>query len=130
MSEGTVTEVKFNNIGKMHYVIDLGNGETYTVYNSSTVMWNSNRAMKFTVYTYATFNYPDYIVYADGQALTPDADGVYTIPASGGRVVVSVAGAVKDDSAPSGKLSFWELLIRFFQKIVAFFTSAFGKNAG
>lgn len=130
VSEGTVTEVKFNNIGKMHYVIDLGNGETYTVYNSSTVMWNSNRAMKFTVYTYATFNYPDYIVYVDGQALTPDADGVYTIPASGGRVVVSVAGAVKDDSAPSGKLSFWELLIRFFQKIVAFFTSAFGKNAG
>ena len=42
-------------------------------------------------------------------------------------VIVTAEGAVKDDSAPSGKLSFWELLIRFFKKIIDFFSGAFAK---
>ncbi|MBQ6119437.1 MAG: hypothetical protein IJK98_09410, partial [Clostridia bacterium] len=121
--------IKFVNIGKMHYVLDLGEGETYTVYNSSAVRWISDRPLKFRVVTYAGFPYDDVIIRANGVELMPDADGVYSLPQSAETVVVTAEGAVKDDSSPTGRLSFWELLIRFFKKIVAFFTTAFGKNA-
>lgn len=60
--------------------------------------------------------------------IDPNADGYYSLPQTAETVLVTAEGAVKDDSAPGGKLSFWELLIRFFQKIVAFFAAAFGKK--
>ena len=128
MGDEITKTVKFVNIGKMHYEIDLGNGETYTVYNSSTVQWISRQALRFKVVTYAGYNYDDIIIRANGTEITPDADGYYSLPKTAETVIVTAEGAVKDDSAPSGKLSFWELLIRFFQKIVAFFSSAFGKK--
>ena len=119
--------VKFVNISKMHYVLDLGDGESYTIYNSSTVSWYSNEPLTFYVVTYAGFNFSDIIVYANGQELVPDENGAYTLPNNADTVVVTVAGAVQDDSAPNGKLSFWELLIRFFRSIIDFFRGAFGK---
>jgi hypothetical protein len=120
--------VKFVNIDKMHYELDLGDGETYEIYNSSTVQWISRQALRFKVFTYAGFNYDDIIIRANGTEIEPDADGYYSLPQTADAVIVTAEGAVKDDSAPGGKLSFWELLIRFFQKIVAFFSAAFGKN--
>ena len=120
--------VRFVNISKMHYIIDLGDDETYSVYNSSTVDWTSTGPLKFRVAVYSTFMFEDIIIYADGEELVPDEDGVYTLPNNGGTVVVTAAGAVQDDNAPNGKLSFWELLIRFFKKIVAFFSTVFGKS--
>ena len=111
----------------MHYLVDLGDGETYAVYNSSTIQWISDKPLRFSVVTYSGFNYEDVIVYANGKALTPDADGYYTLQKSDETVVITAAGAVKDDSAPGGKLSFWELLIRFFKKIIDFFSGAFAK---
>ena len=119
--EGART-IKFNNINKMHYILQLGGGNEYRIYNSSAIQWYANKPLTFTVYTYSSFNYSDYIVYINGKAAHENADGSYTIPAGEGNVVVTVAGAVKDDSAPTGKLSFWELLIRFFQRIIAVFT--------
>ena len=128
MGDEITKTVKFVNIGKMHYEIDLGDDETYTVYNSSTVQWISRQALRFKVVTYTGYNYDDIIIRANGTVIEPDADGYYSLPQTAETVIVTAEGAVKDDSAPSGKLSFWELLIRFFQKIVAFFSSAFGKK--
>ena len=126
----TVTKtIKFINIGKMHYVLDLGDDETYTIYNSSTVQWISNQPLKFRVVLYADFNYDDVIIRANGVELTPDAEGYYSLPQTEETVIVTAEGAVRDDSSPTGKLSFWELLIRFFRKIVSFFSAAFGKDA-
>lgn len=112
----------------MCYVLDLGDGETYTIYNSSAVQWISNVPLKFTVYTYSGYQFDDIIIRANGVVIEPDADGYYSLPQTAETVIVSAEGAVKDDTAPGGKLSFWELLIRFFRSIVAFFSSTFGKS--
>ena len=114
--------VRFVNISKMHYIIELGDDETYSVYNSSTVDWTSTGPLKFRVAVYSSFMFEDIIIYADGEELVPDEDGVYTLPNNGETVVVTAAGAVQDDSTPNGKLSFWELLIRFFKRIIAVFS--------
>ena len=128
MGDEITKTIKFVNIAKMHYELDLGDGETYEIYNSSTVQWISRQALRFKVVTYASYNYDDIIIRANGTEITPDADGYYSLPKTAETVIVTAEGAVKDDSAPGGKLSFWELLIRFFRKIVAFFSSAFGKK--
>ena len=128
LGEEITKTIRFVNIGKMHYELDLGDGETYCVYNSSVVQWISRQALRFRVVTYAGYNYDDIIIRANGTVIEPDADGYYSLPQTAETVIVSAEGAVKDDTAPGGKLSFWELLIRFFRKIVAFFTAAFGKN--
>ena len=63
----------------MHYLIDMGDGETYAVCNFGTVRWISDKPLRFNVVTYAGFNDEDVNVYANGKALTPDADGYYTL---------------------------------------------------
>ena len=109
-------------MNKMHYTLRLGANNTFTIYNSSTIRWYTNKALTFDVNIYSTFGYSDYIVYLNGKELRANADGSYTIPKGTDTAIVSIAGAVKDDSAPSGKLSFWELLIRFFKRIIAVFS--------
>ena len=128
--EPVTMTVRFVNIGKMHYIIELDDDETYSIYNSSTVKWTSTGPLTFRVAVYGTFPYPDIIIRADGQELVPDENGLYTLPNNGAEVTVTAAGAVKDDSAPNGKLSFWELLLRFFRRIIAVFTAAFGGKEG
>ena len=122
IGEEITKTIQFINIEKMHYELDLGDGETYTIYNSSAVQWISNLPLKFKVVTYAGFAFPDIIIYANGTELVPDEDGYYSIPQTPETVVITAAGAVKDDSTPNGRLSFWELLIRFFKHIIAVFT--------
>ena len=126
--EEIIKTVKFVNMPNMHYVIDLGDGETYTVYASSTVQWISKQSLKFKVVTYSSYKYEDVIVRCNGVEIQPDANGTYRLPRTSEAAVVTVEGAVKDDSSPTGKLSFWELLLRFFRKIIEFFSSAFGKK--
>jgi len=114
--------VKFVNMSKMHYNLRLAANNTFTIYNSSTVRWFTNKTLTFDVYIYSNFGYSDYIVYLNGNPMKANADGSYTIPAGTDTAIISIAGAVKDNSAPSGKLSFWELLIRFFKRIIAVFS--------
>ena len=111
----------------MHYVLD-NDGEEYIVYNSATVNWYTNKPLNFTVYTYSNFKYPTIIVKVNGVKIEPDANGVYTVPAGTDLAVVTVEGAVKDGDGT--KLSFWEMLLRFFKKIIAFFGKIFGGSSG
>ncbi|MBQ6117685.1 MAG: hypothetical protein IJK98_00495, partial [Clostridia bacterium] len=129
LGEEITKTVKFVNLSKMCYVLDLGDGETYTVYNSSTVQWISNRPLKFRVVTYSDFAFRDVIVRVNGREVTPDADGYYILPQTAETAIVTVEGAVPSEDSPNGKLSFWELLIQFFKKIVSFFSTAFGKQS-
>ena len=127
---GTETQerfVKFVNIDKMHYIIH-DEGEDYYVYNSALLTYPSNMDLHFSVYTYTNFPYPTYIVKIDGVKVDPDANGVYTVPAGNSLAVVTIEGAVKDDDG--SKLSFWELILRFFKKIIAFFGKIFGGSNG
>ena len=119
--------IKFVNIDKMHYVLD-NDGEEYIVYNSATINWYTNKPLNFTVYTYSNFKYPTIIVKVNGVKIEPDANGVYTVPAGTDLAVVTVEGAVKDGDGT--KLSFWEMLLRFFKKIIAFFGKIFGGSSG
>ena len=128
MGEPVTKTVKFINLSRMHYELDLGDGETYTIYNSSAVQWLSNTPLKFRVVTYSDFAFSEIIVRANGVEIFPDADGCYSLPQTADAVIVTVEGAVRDDTAPDGRRSFWELLISFFKKLIAFFSSAFGNN--
>ena len=89
----------------MHYLIDMGDGETYAVCNSGTVRWISDRPLQFSVVAYAGFNDEDVIVYANGKTLAPDVGGFYTLQKSDETVMITAAGAVKDDSAPPAESS-------------------------
>ena len=60
----------------MHYLIDMGDGETYAVCNFGTVRWISDKPLRFNVVAYAGFNDEDVNVYANGKALAPDATGI------------------------------------------------------
>ena len=128
LGEEVTKTIRFINIAKMCYELDLGDGETYTIYNSSVVQWISKVPLKFTVYTYSGYQFEDIVIRANGVVIEPDEGGYYSLPQTAETVIVSAEGAVKDDTAPGGKLSFWELLIRFFRSIVAFFSSMYGKN--
>ena len=120
--------VKFINIDKMEYKVDDGEGGSYTVYNSAMLQWYEDKPLYFTVYTYSNFKYPTIIVKVNGVKIEPDANGVYTVPAGTDLAVVTVEGAVKDGDGT--KLSFWEMLLRFFKKIIAFFGKIFGGSSG
>ena len=87
----------------MHYLIDMGDGETYAVCSSGTVRWISDKPLRFSVVAYAGFNDEDVNVYANGKALAPDVGGFYTLQKSDETVMITAAGAVKDDSAPRRK---------------------------
>ena len=125
--EPVETIVKFSCISKMHYEIQLEDDNVYCIYNTSTVGWCSNEPLQFRVVTYSTFNFADIIIYADGEELVPDGNGIYSLPTNGGTMSVSASGAARDDSAPNGKISFWDLLLQFLQKIIAVLTGTFGK---
>ena len=127
-AEGEIVtkRVRFVNLDKMHYLIDDEGGETYAVYNSSTVEWTSARPLRFRVVCYGSFPFDGVIVYANGTELTPDADGWYTLPKNAEAVTISAAGAVDDASAPTGKRSFWDLLLRLIRRIISFFTMLAG----
>ena len=119
--------IKFVNIRKMDYTV----AGFYKIYNDGAIYWSRESECPFTVYTYTTFNYPDYIVYLDGKAVQADENGVYHIPAGTKNVIVTMAGAVTEtptqpdgDGSGSGtgtKVSFWEMILRFFRKLFSIF---------
>ncbi len=116
--------IQFVNIDKMCYVLD-DDGEDYVVYNSDAVKWYSDKPLNFTVYTYSNFTYQTVIVKVNGVEITPDANGVYTIPAGTGLAVVTVVGAVENSDGT--KVSFWEKIVLFFAKLFSAIAELFGK---
>ena len=119
--------IQFVNIDRMHYVLD-NDGEDYTVYKSGAVKWYTDKPLNFTVYTYSNFKYQTVIVKVDGVEISPNADGVYTVPAGESLAVVTVEGAVEDSDGT--KLSFWEMIVRFFKKIFSAIAGLFGGSSG
>ncbi len=119
--------IQFVNIDRMHYVLD-NDGEDYIVYNSGAVKWYTDKPLNFTVYTYSNFKYQTVIVKVDGVEISPNADGVYTVPAGESLAVVTVEGAVENSDGT--KLSFWEMIVRFFKKIFSAIAGLFGGSSG
>ena len=82
-------------------------------------------------------NYKNLFVYANGTLLTPDANGVYTVPAGEEDLTFNVdytpiTNEGVDDSgstdpANGGKTSFWQLIVNFFRTIANFFKKLFNK---
>ena len=123
---GNARIIKFQNMRKMDYTV----AGFYKVYNDGAIYWSRTSECPFTVYTYSNFNYPDFIVYLDGRAVEADENGIYHIPAGTKNVVVSIAGATTDTDKPDdgsgsgstgSKVSFWELIVRFFKKLFSIF---------
>ena len=128
MGETITKTVRFINLSGMHYELDPGDGGTYTIYHSSAVQWISDTPLKFKAVAYSDFAFREIIVRANGVEIAPDADGYYSLPQTADTAIVTAEGAALDDAAPNGRVSFRELLISFFRKIVAFFTGVFGNN--
>ena len=123
---GNARIIKFQNMRKMDYTV----AGFYKVYNDGAIYWSRTSECPFTVYTYSNFNYPDFIVYLDGIEVEADENGIYHIPAGTKNVVVSIAGATTDTDKPDdgsgsgstgSKVSFWELIVRFFKKLFSIF---------
>ena len=111
--------VKFVAVDKMHYIIE----DYYLVFNGETLYWSDASTIRFKVHTYETFPFETYIVYANGSAITADADGYYTISADSGEVRIAVSGAMyeENDNGTAEKINFWQAIINFFKKIFSFF---------
>lgn len=118
-------EIHFHVMARMHYILDIGtNG--YVIYYNDSIDWYSEKELRFCVYAYTNFAYESYIVYIDGVAVEPDADGWYTVPAGESRAVVSIVGASYDQDTGK-KTSFWEWLLKLIESIKSFLSSIFSK---
>jgi len=117
--------IRFNAMSNMHYVVN----ESLVIYNTTTAKAPVNVDVKFRVTTYSSFSSDGYIIYIDGVEAQPDADGYYTIPAGEDSVSVSISRAIEDtdngsgsgSGTSTGKLSFWEWLLRLIRKILSVF---------
>ncbi len=121
---GNVRIIRFNAMNQMHYIIE----DSFAVYNSGNLYWSNDHDIRFRVYTNSSFTFETHMVYLNGVAVEPDAQGYYTIPAGVGDVRVNVAGAVydEDDEGNRTKFNFWEWLVALFRRIINFFKSIFG----
>lgn len=114
-----VRKVTFSAIEKMHYMVE----DYFAVFNGETLYWSNSGSMTFKVRVYETFPFETYIVYMNGKEISPDADGYYTVTAESGDVRITVTGAMyeENDDGVAEKVSFWQAIINFFKKILAFF---------
>ncbi|MBQ9945806.1 MAG: InlB B-repeat-containing protein [Clostridia bacterium] len=121
---GDARGIKFTAIDKMHFIVE----DYFAIYNGATLYWSDADVIRFRVHIYQTFPFETYIVYVNGEAVEPDADGYYTVPANAGDVRVTISGALYDDSADGNgsKWSFWEWLLALIRKIINFFKNLFG----
>ena len=80
MGETVTKTVRFINLPGMHYELDPGDGETYTIYYSSAIQWIANTPLKFNVVTCSDFAFREIIVRANGVEIAPDTDGYFSLP--------------------------------------------------
>ncbi len=118
-SSSSVRKVTFTAIDKMHYIVE----DYYGIYNGETLYWSDAASVRFKVRAYGTFPFETYIVYMNGEVLEADADGYYTVSSESGEVRITVSGAMyeENDEGVAEKVNFWQALIDFFKKILAFF---------
>ncbi|MBE6790065.1 MAG: hypothetical protein E7535_02610 [Ruminococcaceae bacterium] len=125
---GNTRGINFTSINNTHFIIE----DYAAVYNSAIIYWSDDFDLRFRVRVYQSFMFDDYIVYINGQEAEPNAEGYFVVPAGSGDVRVTIAGAMIDTGAGEGetvtKWSFWEWLLNFFRKIIAFFQDLFGIN--
>ena len=125
---GNTRGINFTSINNTHFIIE----DYAAVYNSAIIYWSDDFDLRFRVRVYQSFMFDDYIVYINGQEAQPNAEGYFVVPAGSGDVRVTIAGAMIDTGAGEGetvtKWSFWEWLLNFFRKIIAFFQDLFGIN--
>jgi len=121
---GNARKLNFLAIDKMHFIVE----DYFAIFNGANLYWSNDYSIRFRVYTYQSFPFETYIVYINGQAVEPDADGYYTVPSNAGDIRVTISGAVYDDdgSGNASKFNFWEWLLAFFRKIINFFKNLFG----
>ncbi len=121
---GNARKVTFTAMDKMHFVVE----DYFVIYNGATLNWSDENALCFRVRIYQNFPFETYIVYINGEAAEPDAEGYYTIPEGTGNVRITISGAVYDDdgNGSSSKFNFWEWLLALLRKIINFFKNLFG----
>ena len=143
----TITEEIYFKPAGQRFVQFIGqDGVTYSVVNydtkeeqrvSGTVTYYTNVTLKFYVAVNSQFAYSDYDVYVDGNKISQNADGSYSIPASATGANVKVVGTIPaavnpgdsgvDNGSSTGKLSFWQRIIAFFRSIGDFFRNMFSR---
>lgn len=119
IGSGDTREIKFTAIDKMHYIVE----DYFAIFNGETLYWSDLMSIRFKVREYGTFPFETYIVYINGKEAEADADGYFTVPADSGDVRVTITGAMfeGDEEGTGEKVSFWQAILNFFKKILAFF---------
>ncbi len=140
----TITAVKGNLKAELEIEVTIGGGARVIMFDSliyganyvvegsrvlettTNIFWSPSAPIQFRVI--ATGVLKDYVLYINDEIAVPDENGTYTIPANTGDAHVRLEGRVPDitdDSDNAEKVSIWELIRRFFQKIADFFKNLF-----
>ncbi len=109
-------------VSNVNYIVE----GSYIVKTTTNMFWAPDAPLHFRLITDGTFE--EYVLYINDEVVYPDINGVYTIPANSGDAHIRVDGLVNDFNQDGVKLSFWEMIIDFFNRIAEFFRNLFGMN--
>lgn len=109
-------------LSNVNYIVE----NSYIIKTTTNIFWATDAPISFRVIDDGTFE--TYQVYFNDKLATPDDDGIYTIPANVGDVHVKVEGLVNNPDNNGEKISFWQMIINFFNSIGEFFRNLFGMN--
>lgn len=109
-------------VSNVNYIVE----GSYIIRETTNMFWAPDAPVHFRLITDGTFE--EYVLYMNDEVVYPDVNGVYTIPANSGDVHVRADGLINDFDQDGQKLSFWEMIIAFFNRIAEFFRSLFGMN--
>lgn len=109
-------------VSNVNYIVE----GSYIIRETTNMFWAPDAPIHFRLITDGTFE--EYVLYMNDEVVYPDVNGVYTIPANSGDVHVRADGLINDFDQDGQKLSFWEMIIAFFNRIAEFFRSLFGMN--
>ena len=117
LSDTVTHEVRIMANDLMHYRV---NGVLYT--SSTTIRLPEGTKITFTEEQPGTTN-DKYVITVNDQFVYPNADGNYVIPELNENATISFAYTAEGDQGT--QVSFWELIVRFFRKIVSLFNNLF-----
>ena len=86
-------DIQFTMMKDSYYRVYMGRTTRLIYKDGKPLRWYAEASLRFTVELRKGFKYQTYVVYMNGEAVAPEEDGSYAIPANSGRVVVSAIPA-------------------------------------
>ncbi|MCH5197535.1 MAG: InlB B-repeat-containing protein [Oscillospiraceae bacterium] len=121
-SDKAVKFVTLNGVSYIAYPSESSEGDV--IKSLTLYKWFSDKELRFRVVISNSFAFQAYVVFIDGEKVSPDAEGYYTVPAEQTLTTVTVSGVVIDESNGT-KNTFWDWIVNLFRSIADFFRGLF-----